>query len=281
MKCLTILCLLIGSLCLKMNNNPMKSEKKEILIEKKVDEKSTRINEKSESKSTLTTTFSPIIRYEAASFNKGESLVDFQGNSNMTLYNMRNSSLDYSRGNFCINFDGSTQYSMSNDLAPFFKNSKSVSLFVYIKYISDGVVVDELGQPELDVVWHDSQIEIYDNGIVGYRLWNGLTVSSNFKLKKNQYYHLGFTYDETSNLLFGYVDGNKINFDFVNSIKRETPYEHQFGLYYSLGGHDSTNLGGKNIKAGMCLRSFHAYNYALKNDEVQMLWLNQKNFYDV
>ncbi|MEM4973397.1 MAG: LamG-like jellyroll fold domain-containing protein, partial [Candidatus Hadarchaeales archaeon] len=98
----------------------------------------------------------------------GTTARDSSGNGN----NMTISGATWTSGKFgnALNFDGVDDYAITPDLRSLF-NDESVTISVWFYPTGAGVVVDELGQPDINTGWHDSQIEILSTGEVKIRVW--------------------------------------------------------------------------------------------------------------
>ena len=161
-----------------------------------------------------------------------------------------------------FDFDGSTFVSTPN-IASLFADD-SVTLSVWFKTSSDGIIVDERGQTGGG--WQDSQIEILSSGEVKVRVWP-LTPVSLGTASFGEWHHAILRYDGTTNTLDGFLDGVKST---ASEGDRQAPYEFGFGMIYSLGRDDVTSLGG-GLKFTGLMDDFRVYTSALTDDQVNDL----------
>ena len=144
-----------------------------------------------------------------------------------------------------ISFNGTGSYAISsNDLLGYLNNSDfNQTQEVWIKNVyynntgTQGVIIDELGQPTPNTAWHASQFEIIGNtGTIS--VWSGgLTNRVNIGLFNDQnWHHIAWRY-ESSGILSGYFDGVKKGS--VNVTRTNTTP----GYYPALGVADTTNMG--------------------------------------
>ncbi|NBO98581.1 MAG: hypothetical protein EBU90_00370 [Proteobacteria bacterium] len=163
-----------------------------------------------------------------------------------------------------ISLNGSNQYiRTNNDLGQYY-SSVNESVFIWVKPSGAGQIITEIGF--FNTAWHDSQIEIHNDGTIHFSTWHGNTsypqrvVSSPQQF--NQWYLLGFTYNGTT--LTAYINGQAIG---TTNLSRLAPYYNGYGLAYYLGYADTTNMGVYqylNSKIG----AFYAYNRPLTPEEV-------------
>jgi len=139
----------------------------------------------------------------------------------------------------------------------------TIAVWVFPK--GGGIVVDELGQHELEGGWHDSQIELMDDGEVKVRVWQleGVSVG---KVKMNEWHHVVVRYDAKSQTLDGFVDGVKG----ADKGSGEKQWNGGNDIYYAFGAADTTNLGQGGFFKGL-MDDIRVYNRALTDDEVKTL----------
>jgi hypothetical protein len=140
-----------------------------------------------------------------------------------------------------------------------------VTIAVWIKPAAGGVVVDELGQPGVNEGWHDSQIELMDDGEVKVRVWE-LTGLSVGKIKLNEWHHVVMRYSKKDQRLDGFVDGVKSQ----DKVDGEKQWNNGGDIYYAFGAKDDTNLGQGGFFKGL-MDDVRIYNRALTEDEVKLL----------
>ena len=74
-----------------------------------------------------------------------------------------------------LQLDGTNDYFITPDLTSLANTSKSMTAAVWFNADvggGGGVVLDEVGQPQVNAGWHDSQIEVQAGGAVLVRVWN-------------------------------------------------------------------------------------------------------------
>lgn len=164
--------------------------------------------------------------------------------------------------------NGSSDYILTNSLISAFTSDASESIFILIYPISQGNIVTELGDVTISAGWHDSNIEIDSNGRVKFGTWaypNGYITSD--PIAFNQWYLLGFTHDQTSQTLKGYINGQLIG---SISHNRSDPYNNGQQVVYGLCSPDGTNMG-TNSYCQAKIKSFFVYNRALTQNEINQL----------
>lgn len=210
-----------------------------------------------------------ILRYELKnpdSYSGTNTVTDLIGNSNSTLVNTPNYSL-----NGYLNFDGVNQHIYTiTDLQSLFSGvspnkSDITSIFMWIYPEDDGVILSEIGAQNTFVgVWHTSIIEMV-SGTLKFGLWSSAgiqSITSNIATPFNSWYYVGIVYNGST--MFVYVNGQlagSLTFD------RLSPYNSSAGLYYSIAHSDTTNMGDgtySKIKVG----DFQIYNDALSGQEI-------------
>lgn len=164
-----------------------------------------------------------------------------------------------------LNLNGDSDYAMTaSDMHEAFADG-DITLAVWIKPAGGGIVVDELGQHELEGGWHDSQIEVMDDGEVKVRVWQ-LEGASIGKVKLNEWHHVAMRYNKKDQTLEGFVDGVKSE----NKSAGDKQWNAGGDIYYAFGAKDSTNLGQGGFFKG-AMDDVRIYNRALTDDEVKLL----------
>jgi len=195
--------------------------------------------------------------------------VMYTGNKHVTLVNNPTYSSDYSG---IYSFNGVNQYALTQEVVQ--SADGSISYFVWFKPTGAGVVVDELGQPGLFGGWHDSQLEVTQDGKVNFGIWGDYRTNSTFKIQStgsidfNRWYHLGLTY--FSGVLSAYINGEKIADSNCQRMNGPT------NLYYAICGGDSTNMGEGGFGKGS-VGSFQVYNTGLTEIQVGNLYSGEKD----
>lgn len=188
--------------------------------------------------------------------------VVYSGNKHVTLVNNPVYSSDYSG---VYSFNGINQYMLTQEVPQ--SADGSISYFIWFKPTGEGVIVSELGQPQLNANYHDSQIEINSAGQIYFGLYayGGAVTSS--PVNFDRWYHLGLTY--ASGTFKAYINGENIG---AGNLSPHKP-EH---LYYGICAADSTNMGVGGYGQGY-VGSFQVYNKALTTGEINSLYNNEKD----
>lgn len=199
----------------------------------------------------------------------GTTLTDLMGSSDATLYN----SPTYSSG--YLQFDGNNQYLVTNTSLGSKVSSDVTTLSIWAYPMDNGVILAELGTPNLNTGWHDSQMEMV-GGTMKFRFWDGTgssILTSTIPTPLNAWYNFTILHDGTS--LFAYVNGQSAG---SITFSRQNPIEFGQGLYYGIAGNDSTDLGDGSY-ANMRFGEFFVYNRALTLEEIQQNFNNTKSKY--
>jgi hypothetical protein len=192
--------------------------------------------------------------------------VVYSGNKHVTLVNNPVYSSDYSG---VYSFNGVDQYALTQEVPQ--SVDGSFSNLIWFKPTGAGVIISELGQPEINNYYHDSQMEINEAGEIhfGVYAYNGIITSD--PIDFNRWYHLGLTY--SSGVLSAYIDGVRIE-----SKNSERYPDLAASLHYGICAPDSTNMGVGGYGQGS-VGSFQAYNKGLTTGEVNTLYNNEKDRY--
>ena len=196
----------------------------------------------------------------------GTTITDLQASSNSTLFNTPTYT---SSGGGYLTFNGSNQYfttntSLNSKLSPV-NTSTTISIFLWIYPMDNGVIVQEIGQTTPNANWHDSQIEMVA-GTLRFSVWqNQPGFASSISTPLNNWYYVGFTYDGTN--LRGYVNGSLAVTS--GTISRQTPFNNggSLPLHYAIAHADNTNLGDGSF-ANMRFGGMQVYNTALSTNDV-------------
>jgi hypothetical protein len=199
----------------------------------------------------------------------GSLVTDLTGSTNATLYNTPTYT---SGGGSYLTFNGTNQYlgtntSLGSKLNPP-NTSTTISIFVWVYPMDNGVIVSELGQTTPNAGWHDSQIEMVA-GTLKFSVWqNQPGFASTISTPLNNWYYVGFTYNGT--VLTGYVNG--VSAVTSGTISRATPGAN---LFYAVASLDGTNLGDGTY-ANMRFGGMQIYNTALSGTSVLQNFNSQK-----
>ena len=204
----------------------------------------------------------------------GTTITDLQASSNSTLFNTPTYT---SSGGGYLTFNGSNQYfttntSLNSKLSPV-NTSTTISIFLWIYPMDNGVIVQEIGQTTPNANWHDSQIEMVA-GTLRFSVWqNQPGFASSISTPLNNWYYVGFTYDGTN--LRGYVNGSLAVTS--GTISRQTPFNNggSLPLHYAIAHIDNTNLGDGSF-SNMRFGGMHIYNTALSPSNVLLNFNSQK-----
>ena len=200
--------------------------------------------------------------------------VMYTGNKHVTLVNNPVYSSDFS-GTY--SFNGVDQYALTQEVPQ--SANGSISYFVWFKPTGAGTVVSELGQPQINAGWHDSQLEVMQDGKVNFGIWGAYTSNPEFKIQStgsinfDRWHHLGLTYAPTSassGVLSAYINGEKIADS--NCPTRLVPAS----LYYGICAFDGTHMGAHAFGKGS-VGSFQVYNTGLTEIQVGNLYSGEKD----
>ncbi len=142
--------------------------------------------------------------------------------------------------------DGVDAYVVTPNLRDLFA-SESVTIEVWFRPVTGGVIVSELGTTTVNGAWHDSQLEVLDTGEVRARIWNLGSVSLG-TVQFGEWNHAVVRYDASTQRADGVLNGvASVGFATGN---RSSPWESGYELYYGFGVTDSTNLGSGRYFTG-------------------------------
>ncbi|MGD0089861.1 MAG: LamG domain-containing protein [Planctomycetota bacterium] len=164
-----------------------------------------------------------------------------------------------------LSFSGDNQYILTAASLHEAFAEGNLTIAVWINAKGGGVVADELGQHELEGGWHDSQIEVMDDGEVKVRVWQ-LDPLSIGKVKLNEWHHVVVRFNAKTQTLDGCVDGVKA----ADKQTGEKQWHDGGDIYYAFGAADSTNCGQGGFFKGQ-MSDIRIYNRALTDDEVKIL----------
>ena len=164
-----------------------------------------------------------------------------------------------------LSFNGQSDYILTAASMNEAFGDGNITIAVWINPKGGGVVADELGQHALNEGWHDSQIELMDDGEVKVRVWELEGLSAG-KVKMNEWHHVVVRYDVKSSTLDGFVDGVKS----ADKITGEKQWNNGGEIFYAFGCEDSTNLGQGGYFKGL-MDDIRIYNRALTEAEVKVL----------
>ena len=164
-----------------------------------------------------------------------------------------------------LSFNGENDYALMAESLHTAFTAGNITIAVWIKPSAGGVVIDELGQHDLEGGWHDSQIEVMNDGEVKVRVWQ-LDAISIGKVKMEEWHHVVLRYSKDDEILEGFIDGIPSE----NTAKGEKQWNGGGEIYYALGAKDSTNMGHGGFFKGL-MDDVRIYNRALTDDEIDLL----------
>ncbi|MCX6269168.1 MAG: MopE-related protein [Bacteroidetes bacterium] len=143
--------------------------------------------------------------------------------------------LSVARGGNGLSLSGNQQYLLTPNLKPAFPDN-SMTVEIWFKADSHGVVATELDPPVPNAGWHDSQIEVIPDGHVLVRVWplDPVVLGS---ISFGQWHHAVVRYNAATNMLDGFLDG-VLSSGSVNGVRQSPGAQ-----YWAFGATDATNLG--------------------------------------
>lgn len=204
-----------------------------------------------------------ILNYQVK--NDDSVLYDSTSNSNATVFNNPSYSTG-GPGNGYLTLESSkSQYILTKQSLNSHLNGTgtSISVFLWIYPTGDGIVLTELGQSGINQSWHDSQIEIV-NGIMKFTVWP-YSVILEHPISLNQWYHVGFVYNQKETKLTAYVNGAEVA---SGNMTRQAPNEYSSNQFYAIGAMDWTNMGNGGY-GNFGFAGMQVYNTPLTSSQVQ------------
>lgn len=196
------------------------------------------------------------VRYEISkpnSYNGTTILFDLIGTANASI---NNSPTFNSVGTKYLNFNSAaSNYLLTGNIGATYNQS----VFMWVYPTGNGVLLSELGQPNINFSYHNSNIEMVA-GTMKFSVWNSAWITSSIATPLNLWYYIGFTYNGTT--LTAFVNGNVAGSTIVN----RTP---PVNLYYGIGAADSTSMGNGGY-GNFRLNAFHYYKRALSPNEIKL-----------
>jgi hypothetical protein len=205
----------------------------------------------------------------------GTTAGDSAGSNNGTLFGDTAWSTENpfrSSGSYSLDFDGAGDYVLTTqDIKSLFPD-ESLTIGTWFYAYDDGVIISELGQQTINANWHDSQIEILDNGDVRVRVWQLGSVNLG-NVNFGEWNHAVIRYDDITNTLDGFLNGVEASGNTTGD--RQTPWSNftapNNNLYYGIGAQDSTNLGSGKYMNGL-IDDTRIYNIALSASDVTQVY---------
>ena len=204
-----------------------------------------------------------VLQYEANTYSgSGTTLTDSRTNSNGTIVN--NPAYTATGGGYFTMVGSSSHYILTSaSLTPQFTsqtNRTTTSVFMWVYPTSaNGILISEFGAADINAGWHDSQIEMV-NGTMRFRVWNGANLASAIATPVNNWYYVGFVYNQATQTLTGYVNGQVAATS--SNYARQAPYDYGSNLHFGIAARDTTNLGNGGF-GSFRFGSLHVYNAAL------------------
>ena len=201
------------------------------------------------------------INYDVSSYTSGPTLVDIKSSINATLYN---SPIYSSTGGKYLTFNGSNQYTITNNLASQF-SSTAISVVAWIYPTGNGVIASELNVPSTSSGWHESIMEITGSNTLRVGFWNGIGITQlSTPITLNTWNMVCLTYDGTT--MRGYL--NNVSFGSVN-FSRQAAFIHGGNgqQHFAFGLSDATNMGSGAFGA-FRLGDIQFFDRAITVDEI-------------
>ena len=220
-------------------------------------------------------TMSEELLYWSMDEGSGSTVTDTSASSTHytgTLTNMDNNDWVAGVSGTALELDGSNDYIINNNSNLMGQqlfgsgHNGSISFSIWFKATRGGVIVDEIG---INANWHDSQVEILDNGEVKLRVWQ-ISALSLGTTTFNEWHHVVLTYNGATNTLNGFLDGAKADAEVVQ-VRNSNPYSYSGYALYPLGRGDTTSLGDSRYFSGS-LDEFHLFNHSLSEEEAAALY---------
>jgi len=168
--------------------------------------------------------------------------------------------LPLAQANRALSLDGDGDYMITPNLQKYFSDD-TVTIEVWFKANSAGVIVSENGQDIPNVGHHDSQMEILDTGEVKVRIY-GLDPVSLGTTPFGTWHHAVLRYDKDKRVSDGFLDGVESSDDMIGN--RAGPGN----LYYGFGAKDTTNLGSGAYFNGL-IDEVRIWNIVRTQEEIQ------------
>ena len=206
------------------------------------------------------------VRYDIADLDSypgsGSIVYDLKDGINSTLFNSPNYT---SSGPKYLTFNGVNQYlGTSADLSPYFVGTEKVTISMWLYPMDNGVILSERGQTALASGWHEANIAMVGS-TAKFGMWNGAsisTITSSIPTPLNNWYNFVLKYDGSN--MTAYVNGATAG---NLSFNRQTPYNNNRGLYYTIAASDLTSMGDTTY-ANMRLGLFDIYEIDLEYAEI-------------
>ncbi len=194
------------------------------------------------------------------SFNSYPKYVTFNGTSQYMFINA-NLSSKFSATNASLN----TSFTVNIWMNPTTSNG-------------NGVVLSELGAPNISAGWHDAPIGLV-NGTLKFAVYPFTIgtpfISSSIATPINKWYMVSLTYDGA--IVNAYVNGVSAGSyaSLTSPFSRQAPYNYGYGLYYCLACSDGTSLGASS-NGPFSLGRFKVYSTALNANDLLAIYNNEK-----
>ena len=229
------------------------------------------------------TTDGLVINYDHSSFTAGSSTVTnlVAGKTDATLRSNASTSTPTMGGSSSRNYFTTTAsstpttwnntnnfiYTNTGMNAATFGSATNVSAFAWIyPTTANHVVLDERGSNYGFRDWYDTQIEMV-NQVYKFRVWNCSIIANPSTTSLNNWHYVGFTYNDATKTLTGYVDGLSV---VSGPCSRSAPFG-SYNLFYGVGTNGGTDMDGDPNRlstGGFQFGALHVYNRALAANEV-------------
>jgi hypothetical protein len=185
------------------------------------------------------------------------------------IYNGTNvSSFHFTGGQYVVNNTNMQSYLTANSL-------KETREFWFYWRGSNGILQNELGDPNPNSGWHDAQI-VLSNNVIWFGYWqNGMSGFNVFNsLTSNRWYHLAYQFDGAISRLIAYVNGVET----YNNLVAGRSYNGA-NYYLAMGPSDTTTIGGISGPFNGFLSVYRWYNTIVPASNILGNYNYERSFY--
>lgn len=166
-----------------------------------------------------------------------------------------------------LSLNGTNQYVLTTQNMTSLFPDNSVTVALWFNTTSGGVLVNEMGQPDINTDWNTSLIEVMPNGQVKVRVQYLQEVSLG-QVSPGTWHHAAMRYDETTQTLDGFLDGVQSATNIVGI--RTAPWQEGNQLYYGFGALAAYDMG-YGLYFGGQIDDVRVYNGALPAEQIMAL----------